>query len=348
MRQMVQAIHDAGFSAQLWWYPLAVEDGVGAYESHRYRTAQVAQEHPDWLCRDAGGNILRNNRGLAILDPAIPGVQQYIVDLTRRFVQDWGFDGHKLDNIYAVPPCYNSPDHQRPEDSPAAMAIVYRLIHETTRALKPHSVTQLCPCGTPPNFSLLPYYDQAVTADPTSSAQVRQRVKCYKALLGPHAAVFADHVELSDGGSDFASAIGTGAVPGTKFVWPEDPAVRARVREWQGLDPDREAVWKYWFALYDRYRLSEGEYLDLYDIAYDIPEAHAIRKGDRLYYAFYARQSGERFAGPVELRGLEARAYRLADIVTGQDLGTVQGPAAVLQTSFTGALLIEASPTESK
>jgi len=69
-----------------------------------------------------------------------------------------------------VPPCYNfPPHHERPEDSLAAFAEVYSLIHETTRMLKPHSVTQICSCGTPPTFSLLPHYDQTVTADPTSS-----------------------------------------------------------------------------------------------------------------------------------------------------------------------------------
>jgi hypothetical protein len=76
-----------------------------------------------------------------------------------------------------------------PEDSVEAFAEVYRLIQQTTRELKPYSVTQICPCGSPPTFSLLPYYDQAVTADPGNSAQVLQRIKFYKALLGPRAAV---------------------------------------------------------------------------------------------------------------------------------------------------------------
>lgn len=346
MREMVEAIHEAGLYAQIWWYPLAVEDGVGDYQSHHYKVADIVREHPDWPCRNADGSVARNNRGLAILDPAVPDVQEYVVGLTRRFIQDWGFDGHKLDNIYFMPPCYNSPYHERPEDSLAAFAEVYRLIHETTRSLKPHSVTQVCPCGTTPTFSLLPHYDQAVTADPISSAQVRQRIKFYKALLGPRAAVFADHVELSDGGMDFASAIGTGGVPGTKFVWPEDERVRARLREWHGLDPQREALWSRWFALYNQYRLSEGEYLNLYDIAYDVPEGHVIRKGGRLYYAFYTPKIEESFEGPIELRGLEERTYRLSDYVSEDDLGTIQGPLATLQVAFRGSLLIEAVPEE--
>ena len=54
----------------------------------------------------------------------------------------------------------------------------------------------------------------------------------YKALLGPRAAIYGDHVELTrirnadsndeqDVGSDFASTLGTGGVLGTKFTWPD-------------------------------------------------------------------------------------------------------------------------------
>ena len=70
------------------------------------------------------------------------GIEQ---DSLKVFIHHlgWGFDGHKLDNIYFVPPCYDSAYHERPEDSVDAFAAVYRRIHETTRALKPHSVTQI-------------------------------------------------------------------------------------------------------------------------------------------------------------------------------------------------------------
>ena len=49
----------------------------------------------------------------------------------------------------------------------------------------------------------------------------------------------------------------------------------------------------------------EGQYLgELYDIGFDKPETHAIPKGDRLYYAFYAPE----YRGTLELRRLAARA----------------------------------------
>jgi len=91
--------------------------------------------------------------------------------------------------------------------------------------------------------------DQAVTADPVGSVQVRRRIKMYKALLGPHAAVYGDHVELTeikfanadneiDMGKDFASTVGTGGVVGTKFVWP-DPGPHFKTVL---LTPEKEAI----------------------------------------------------------------------------------------------------------
>jgi alpha-galactosidase len=87
--------------------------------------------------------------------------------------------------------------------------------------------------------------------------------------------------------------------------------------------------------------LSRGEYLGtLYDIGFDKPETHAIRKDGNMYYAFYA----PRWDGQVTLRGLGARSYRVTDYVNGRDLGVLQGPAATLAIHFERHLLIEAKP----
>src|SRR6266536_5985363 len=73
--------------------------------------------------------------------------------------------------------------------------------------------------------------------------------------------------------------------------------------------------------------LSRGEYLgELYDIGFDRPETHAIRKSGNMYYAFYAPE----WEGKVELRGLGKRAYRVTDYVDGRTLGTVHGAVGIL------------------
>jgi alpha-galactosidase len=353
IKQMVDDFHKQGIYAQLWWLPLGAEDGQGKWESHKYIVSKVGKEHPDWFILDKNGKHGRMTRDLAALCPAVPEVQSYFKQLTEKFIRDWGFDGSKLDNIYSVPACYNPAHHHKsPQDSVNAMADVYRIIFETTRAIKPESVTQACPCGTPPSLAWLPFIDQAVTADPVGGVQVRRRIKMYKALLGPKSAVYGDHVELSemsrvgkDGwsehGTDFASTLGTGGVPGTKFVWP-DPGPKYKP---VNLTTEKEEHWKKWLALYNQKMLSKGEFRDLYVYGYDVPEAYAIEKDGKMYYAFFI-EPGKPFSGEVELRGLKPGSYDVVDYADGTNLGTVlaeNGKAARLKADFKEHLLLEVS-----
>jgi alpha-galactosidase len=158
--------------------------------------------------------------------------------------------------------------------------------------------------------------------------------------MGPRAAVFADHVELSDGGCDFASEIGCGGVPATKFVYPEDEILKKTLKEYWNLTSEKRAEWKKWFDLYDQHRPAEGEYLNLYDLGYYSPETHIIRKGNDFYFAIFAAE----FNGELKLRGLEDRSYQVKDYVNGLVLGRVSGKKPELQVQFKGALLLLAHP----
>ena len=353
IKRMVDDFHKQGELVQLWWLPLGVEDGQGKWESHKYIVSKVAQEHPDWLILDKEGKHGRIARDLAALCPAVPEVQSYYKKLTEKFIRDWGFDGSKLDNIFSVPACYNPKHHHKsPQDSVQAMGEVYKTIFQTTRAIKPESVTQSCPCGTPPSLAWLPYMDQAVTADPVGAVQVRRRVKMYKALLGPQAAVYGDHVELSamsrsakgnyiESGNDFASTIGTGAVVGTKFVWPDPGPKFKNVL----LTEQKDAHWKKWIGIYNQKMLSKGTFRNLYVYGYDVPEGYAIEKDGKMYYAFFA-PSASAWRGEVELRGLKDGTYHVIDYADGTDLGSVQasaGKAPKLRTEFKDHLLLEVS-----
>jgi alpha-galactosidase len=353
IKSLVRAYHDAGIHITLWWIPAIVEDGHGRdILNHKsYKTANVVKEHPDWLILDKNGQPARATAGLGALCPAIPEVKEYYKQLTERFIRDWDFDGSKLDFAYTVPACYNPKHHhQSPQDSVRALGELYRTILQTTRALKPDSVTQACPCGTPPNLAWLPYIDQAVTADPVGARQVRLRTKMYKALLGPEAAVYGDHVELTDvklsnttdeidQGEDFASQVGVGAVVGTKFTWP-DYGPHFKTVE---LTPAKEAHWKKWIDIYNGKMLSRGKFLDLYTYGYDFPEAYAIEKDGTMYYAFYLPDKGPAWSGEIELRGLEPGRYRVTDYEHGSELGTVSSEDPKLRVSFKEHLLLEVS-----
>ncbi len=354
IQHMVQDFHKQGMLVQLWWLPLGVEDGHGKYEEHKYLVSDVVREHPEWLILDKNGRHARMTRDLAVLCPAVPEVQEYYKKLTEKFIRDWDFDGSKLDNIYTVPECHNPAHHHKsPQDSVNAMADVYKTIFQTTRALKPQSVTQSCPCGTPPSLAWLPYMDQAVTADPVGAVQVRRRIKMYKALLGPEAAVYGDHVELSamtrsgkdwiEHGDDFASTIGTGGVVGTKFVWPDAGIKFKNVN----LTQQKEKHWKKWIAIYNQKMLSSGTFLPLYTYGYDVPEAYAIQKDGKMYYSFFASNEDVAWKGQVELRGLTPGTYHVLDYADNKDLGAIHVTAnqtATLKTEFKQHLLLEVSP----
>ncbi len=332
MRAMVDRFHGDRFRSQLWWAPLAASPN-----------SDLVKQHPEMLLLNADGSKQKISYWDSwYLCPADPAVIEYHRKLVVKMVRDWNYDGLKLDGQFmnGVPPCYNpAHKHARPEDSVERLPDFFRVIYETALGIKPDALVEFCPCGTAYSFFMLPNLNMTVGSDPGSSWQVRTKGKTLKALHGDSIAYFGDHVELSDGGDDFASTVGIGGVIGTNFRWPP----RDTGREQVDLTPQKEATFAKWVATYKQKMLSRGEYAGgLYDIGFYRPEAHAIRKGDRMYYAFYA----PRHDGKVDLRGLGNRPYRVTDYVNGKDLGRVRGPSASLAVRFTKSLLLEAKPDD--
>jgi alpha-galactosidase len=330
MIRMVDAIHAQNLKAGLWWAPLSVDPGT-----------DLIKQHPDWLLLNEDGSKRKISWWDAYyLCPAYPPVREYTRKLVEKFMKTWGYDGLKIDGQYlnAAPPCYNpAHNHTTPEESFEKTPEFFREIYETAMSINPQAVVEICPCGTAYSFLTMPYMNQPVASDPESSWQVRLKGKTLKALMGPSVAYFGDHVELSDGGDDFASTVGVGGVIGTKFTWPPGAGKRAKI----DLTPEREKTWKEWVNIYDEKMLSQGTYRgDLYDIGFDRPEAHAIERDGRMYYAFYA----DAYEGNVQLRGLQDHVYRINDYEHNESLGTVKGPDASLAVSFRKHLLLEATP----
>jgi len=329
MRNLVDQIHRMGLKTKIWWAPLAVDPA-----------SQLLSRNPDI--------ILRNRDGVPqfisywdsyYMSPVYHKTISHTRDVLRMFLKEWDFDGLKMDGgfLNCVPPDYD-PGHglDYPEQSYENLPGFFEMIYETARSYKPHAVLQICPCGAAMSFFTMPWTNQTVASDPTSSWQTRLKGKTYKALLGK-ASYYGDHVELSDGGNDFASQIGVGAVLGTKFTWPRDNPY-ATEGEFI-LTPEKEMIWKKWISLYNQKMLPAGNYLgELYDIGYDRPEAHVIQKGDTLYYAFY----GLDWTGEIELRGLDDRSYQVTDYVNGKEYGTITGEKNHIRTGFTGSLLLQA------
>jgi alpha-galactosidase len=330
MKALVDRIHAEGFRAQLWWSPLSAVP-----------SSELLKEHPDLALLNQDGSRRKVSWWNSdYLCPAEPRVTENQKALVRKFLSEWGFDGLKLDgqHMNAVPPCYNSSHHhQHPEDSVEALPGFFRELYETARTAKPDALVEFCPCGTAYSFFTMPHFNMSVASDPESSFQVRSKGKTLKALMGDNIPYFGDHVELSDGATDFASTVGVGGVVGTQFVLPELVTKHTKF----DLTPERRKIFDQWIKIYKDKMLSRGEYLgELYDIGFDIPETHAIRKGQDMYYAFFARH----WTGPIELRGLQDQKYHLVDYVTHKDFGTVHGPKATIPAEFSQHLLIEAQP----
>ena len=330
MRGLVGTIRESGMKARLWIAPLAVDPG-----------SDLLHDHVDRLLLDKeGAPQLISWWNSLYLCPAYAPTIEATRAWVRKIFGEWGYQGIKIDgqHLNGVAPCHNPAHrHARPEESFEGLPAFWKMVYDTAREINPDAVIEFCPCGTAYSFHTLPYTNQVPASDPLSSWQVRHKGKTLKALMGPSAPYAGDHVELSDGGDDFASTVGVGAVLSTKFTWPEDPKPKDSFL----LTPAREALWRKWIGIYRDKMLPRGAYRgDLYDIGFDRPEGHVVAKDDRMYYAFFA----PRWDGPVEIRGLGPGRWRLRDYVAGRDVGEVDAKRPRIALRFEHALLLEAVP----
>ncbi|WP_240502144.1 glycoside hydrolase family 36 protein [Sphingomonas panacis] len=339
MKAFAGAIKAGGMRPRLWLAPLAADPGT-----------DLLRDHPDMLLLDQNGAAQNVSFWDAFtLCPAYPPVVEYFRGQIRRIL-GWGFEGLKLDgqHLNGVAPCYNpAHNHARPEESYEKLQDFWKALYDEAISINPQAVMEICPCGDSFAFHNIPGMNHTPASDPTSSWQIRLKGKSFKAMMGPSAPFAGDHVELSDRHNDFATHYGIGAILSTKFTWPNDPVNTTDPLPPGGiaLNPEKEALWRKWIALYHANMLPKGEYLGaLYDIGFDKPEGHAIRAGGQMHYAFYA----DRWSGPVALRGLPPGRHRLTDGFTGQPLGTVSGPEATIPARFEHFLLVQATPIDGK
>jgi alpha-galactosidase len=330
VQALVQDIRRQSLKARLWVAPLAAAPG-----------SDVLHDHTDMLLLDKdGAPQLVSWWNSFYLCPAYAKTVDYTVAMVQRFIGEWGFAGLKIDgqHLNGVAPCYNPAHrHTRPEESVEKLQDFLHAMYAAAMKINHQCVMELCPCGTAYAFFNFASFNQAPASDPESSWQVRLKGKTLKALMGPRAAFAGDHVELSDGGDDFASTVGVGAIVSTKFTWPKDPKPKDSFL----LTPQREALWRKWIALYNERLLPQGTYRgELYDIGFDKPESHAVEKGGRMYYAFYAKT----WKGPVRLKGLSGGRYRVRDYFNDKDFGEVTSSGGPLELAFERFMVLEAIP----
>lgn len=326
MSAFVSTMHQRGFKTSLWWYPLGVSP-----------ESRLARERPDLLVQDENGGIPLEWSDLQQLCPAYEPARRHILSVLTKIL-DWGFDGVYTDfpGLSAVPACFNKAHgHQSPLDSFQSTPLVFKLIYDTLKERKksPHEV---CICSLPHSPYNMPFYEVANASDPVNPWQVRSRVKVEKAIHGPTFAVgdcYQVPIQEWGGASApelFESAIGTGAQLTTFYG---------------RLDERQQALWKRWFLEYRELGLASAEYVNLYDLAFDKPEVHVVRKGKDLYYGFFAEVWSR--SRPLELRGLDRETtYSIYDYGNRRDLGTVKGKEPRLEVGFKDNLLLRVRPLE--
>lgn len=325
MAALVERLHKEGFRSSLWWYPLGVDP----------KSRLAARK--DLLVQDETGAYPLDINNFHQLCPAYEPALARVREVVTRAVAEWGFDGLYSDfqGLSAVPACFNKAhNHASPLDSFRAMPKLFEIIQTTLRGLKKDGLHEVCICALPHSPYYMPYYDLANTSDPVDAQQVRRRVKLEKAIRGGSFAV-GDGYQVPlrewEGFSApelFESAMATGAQLTTFY---------------SRLDERERALWERWFREYRERQLYRGEYLNLYDLAFDTPEAHVVRKDGVMYYGFFAE------AWPrnrrLELRGLDKNTtYEVYDYANRRPLGKVSGSRPVLRVAFKDSLLLRAQP----
>ncbi len=327
MKKLIDKIHSYGLKAKLWWAPMAAGPCTDFVLNHRDAIITNDEDVPRYITWWDD----------YYMDPSNAYTLEHTKNVLNLFFGQWNIDGLKIDgqHLNAAPPNYNwRLENYDPMNSYYGVPKFFKFIKDKTFSYKPDAVIEICPCGTCMSIYNMQFVNQTVASDPLSSRQIRIKGKVYKAILRK-TAYYGDHVELSDGGNDFASTIGIGGVPGSKFTYPfynSDDSVCY-------LSPEKEKLWKKWLDIYYQKMLPKGDYLGyLYDIGFDYPEAHVIRKQDTLFYAFYAPE----FSGTIELRGLQAdKQYHVYDYFNNTNYGKISGSNPLLKVHFNKFLLLQ-------
>jgi len=253
-------MHKEGFKVGIWWSPLIAEPYT-----------DVAKAHPDWFMHQKDGKpYIMNGPDSYFLCPDYKPVlkfwEEQIDKLYTTF--DLDFVYHDWANLIQVPPCYN-PEHKH--KSPLSphwnMSKQYKVMYEKVQSIKPGYAIEMCECGRPHDPYKMPYYNITNASDATSKDQVRQKLKLEKALNGSNVYFNPGYILTQPGFGydpcDIDECVAMGGYFETYYT---------------ELTPEKKKEWIKWLTIYREEQIYKGEYLNLYDIANDMPEFHVTKK----------------------------------------------------------------------
>jgi len=321
LTKFVEDMHKEGFKVGIWWSPLIAEPHT-----------EVAKAHPDWFMHQRVDTpyIMKDPDSYFLCPDYEPVLKFWEEQIEKLYITfDLDFVYHDWANLIEVPPCYNpAHKHESPLSPYWNMAKQYQIMYEKIQSIKSGYAVEMCECGRPHDPYKLPFYNITNASDATSKMQVRRRLKVEKALNGSKVYFNPGYI-----------------LPASKKHKRYDPCEIDECVAMGGffetyytaLNPEQKKEWLKWMKIYKEEAIYKGEYLNLYDIANDLPEFHVTKKDDKLYYF-----APGPFKGEVELRGLDNTSYSIIDFSTNDTIALVKGPVAKVNIDFENNIYLKA------
>lgn len=322
LTKFVKDMHDESLKVGIWWCPLIAEP-----------KSEVAKSNGDWLMHQKDGQpyIMQDPESYLLCPDYAPVLKFWEEQIEKLYVSfDLDFVYHDWANLIEVPPCFNPKhEHESPLSPYWNLSKQYHVMFEKAQEIKPGCAIEMCECGRPHDPFKMPYYNITNASDANNKEQVRRRLKVEKALNGSKVYFNPGYI-----------------LPESKEDWGYDPCEIDECVAMGGyfetyyteLTPEKKKEWLKWMKVYQEEEIYKGEYLNLYDIAHDVPEFHVTKKSDNLYYF-----APGPFNGQVELRGLEETSYAILDLYTNEVVAQVEGPWAKVNIDVKDDIILKAA-----
>ena len=341
---LIAELNARGFQVGLWYQPLQVDPSDDTV------VATLLQH----AIRNEDGSLFIDDDDLALLDPSNPAVLAYVAGHFETF-EAFGVEHLYLDSQMAQLASPANFALARPLASHEALSELYDLIRAEgeTRGI----TIEICPDGRSQTLLNMP---QAVTniGDPKNDRQLRAEHRWLKAIQGSSAVVGTYVETFPDNGTSgsFLNLIGIGG----------------NIQSIGDFTSLQNPEWDLWLSFYNEHQLVTADYLPLYDIAFDYPEGHVLRRDDVTYYSFFAKTEGSdicslencidapvvtaefpedaNISESVDLRGLEANTqYQVTsfpDASIDEIIETDDDGDVAIDLSFTKEILLMVTPTD--
>ena len=226
------------------------------------------------LVKNEDGSFYNSKQSKYAYCPSFSGTHTYIREsLIDKIIGRWDIDGLYTDWEDQNPlPCFaENHNHTLHAESVEDNYQAFEHMFDRIMELKPDDgwVGQ-CACAAVHDVYQYPYYHVEDSSDPFTNGQVRWRFRWMKALRGGKSPVgdgYVDKMDYNELAGEPAQSVAIGSVI-TSLRWEVDE-----------VGGEKHA--QNWMNLYYSEAISSGDYLGLYDIAYDSPEGQIGRASCR-------------------------------------------------------------------